>query len=94
MVEISRVVHGVALPKSADEHAERVRVRGRGLFLSRETRDAVAAKLRSLGCVCIVGSAKHPRAHPTYITDFVGEWDKSAASFKTRWDRLYTVQLV
>jgi hypothetical protein len=80
--------------RTADQHAETVRVRGRGVFQDRVLRDEVARLLRSKGAVCIVGSSKNLKLHPRYVYDFVGEWTKAPAEYERRWGRLYTVQLV
>lgn len=74
-----------------DYMAARVRQRGQGVFHSLETRDRVAAKLKSDGLTVSKSSNRNQQLHPEYIVDFVGSYYTGFGNtdYQTYWSRIY-----
>ncbi len=83
-----------AAPKTVEQMAERLRVRGRAVFGCRKTRDAVVKHLRGLGVTCLVNRLPDFNLHARHVEDFVGEWTNQTHEYKRVWEHLYTAQLV
>jgi hypothetical protein len=77
---------------TVEELAENVRTRGRGLFQSKETRDAVAkligARYRR--------SVRGQQLHPEYVTDYVGSYHTGFGNtdYQTYWSVLYEIAVI
>ena len=72
---------------------ERVVQRKRGLFQSKETRDAVAKQLSSEGYGVRRTSVRGQQLHPEYITDYVGTYFTGFGNtdYQTFWSVLYEI---
>lgn len=80
--------------RSIVELTASVQLRGRGLFQSKETRDAVCVQLRQEGCVPDKGSVRGQQLHPEYVTDYVGTYYTGFGNtdYQTYWPVLYTIE--
>lgn len=77
--------------QSTDEELARlVRMLGRGLFRSKETRDRVA-----LLCGGRKSSVRNQQLHPEYVVDYVGSYTTGFGNtdYQTSWSVLYELTL-
>lgn len=76
---------------SDEQYASMVRIGGRGLFCSKETRDRVAALIPGAR----KSSVRSQQLHPEYVTDFVGQYHTGFGNtdYQTYWSVLYQISV-